>query len=180
MRKALVAISILVASSLFLSGSQVPRSAPELQIQVPSGKPISLSQYKGKPVLLAFILTTCSHCQHTTGFLVKLQNEFGAKGLQVIECAVNTNADSLIPDFVKTYKTNFPVGYNFDTDYILGPFFQHSGDRGPTMPMLVFIDRKGMIRAEYEGADDFVSSPNQEQNIRAEIQKLLARPAASR
>jgi FixJ family two-component response regulator len=48
------------------------------------------------------------------------------------------------------------------------------------MPMLVFIDRKGMIRAEYEGADDFVSSPNQEQNIRAEIQKLLARPATSR
>jgi peroxiredoxin len=180
MRKALVAISLLVASSLFLSGSQVPRTAPELQIQVPGGKPISLSQYKGKPVLLAFILTTCSHCQHTTGFLVKLQNEFGAKGLQVIECAVNTNADSLIADFVKTYKTNFPVGYNFDVDYILGPFFQHQGDRGPTMPMLAFIDRKGMIRAEYEGADDFVSSPNQEQNIRAEIQKLLARPAASR
>ena len=48
------------------------------------------------------------------------------------------------------------------------------------MPILVFIDRKGMIRAEYEGADDFISSPNQEQNIRAEIQKLLPKPAASR
>jgi hypothetical protein len=48
------------------------------------------------------------------------------------------------------------------------------------MPILVFIDRKGMIRAEYQGGDDFISSPNQEQNIRAEIQKLLPRPAASR
>ena len=180
MRKALAAVSLLLASSLFLSGSQIPRTAPELQIQVPGGKPIALSQYKGKPVLLAFILTTCPHCQHTPGLLVKMQNEFGAKGLQVIECAVNTNADLLIPDFVKTYKTNFPVGYNFDVDYILGPVIQHPPDKGPTMPMLVFIDRKGMIRAEYEGADDFVSSPDQEQNIRAEVQKLLPRPAASR
>lgn len=180
MRKVLAAVSFLLASSLFLSGSQIPRTAPELQIQVPAGKPISLSQYKGRPVLLAFILTTCSHCQHTTGLLVKMQNEFGAKGLQVIECAVNTNADSLVPDFVKTYKTNFPVGFNFDVDYILGTVMQHPADKSPTMPMLLFIDRRGMIRAEYEGADDFVSSPNQEQNIRAEIQKLLARPAASR
>src|SRR5215472_2154017 len=131
MRKALLAISLLVAPSLLLSGAQAPRTAPELQIQVPAGKPIPLSQYKGKPVLLAFILTTCSHCQHTTGLLVKMQTEFGAKGLQVIECAVNTNADLLIPDFVKTYKTNFPVGYNFDVDYILGPFFQHPADKGP-------------------------------------------------
>jgi peroxiredoxin len=180
MRKALAPVLCLLASSLLLSGAQTPRQAPEIQIQVPGGTAIQLSQYKGKPVLLAFILTTCPHCQHTTGLLVKMQNEFAAKGLQVLECAVNSNADVLIPDFVKTYKTNFPVGFNFDVDYILGPFFQHPSGKGPTMPMLVFIDRKGMIRAEYEGADEFVSSPSQEQNIRAEILKLLPRPAASR
>jgi peroxiredoxin len=180
MRKALAAVSLLLASSLLLSGSQIPRQSPGLQIQVPGGKPISLSQYKGKPVVLAFILTTCSHCQHTTGLLVKLQSEFAARGVQVIECAVNTNADSLIPDFVKSYKTNFPVGFNFDMDYIFGPYLQHPEGKSPSMPILVFIDRKGAIRGEYEGADDFISSPNQEQNIRAEIQKLLVRPATSR
>jgi hypothetical protein len=37
-----------------------------------------------------------------------------------------------------------------------------------------------MIRAEYQGSDDFISTPNREQNIRAEIPKLLPRPAASR
>ena len=180
MRKSLAAVSCLLASSLLLSGAQTPRQAPGFQIQVPGGKPIQLSQYKGKPVVLAFILTTCPHCQHTTGLLVKLQSEYAAKGVQVIECAVNSNADALIPDFVNTYKTNFPVGYNFDVDFILGPFLQHPPDKGPSMPILVFIDRKGMIRGQYEGADDFISSPNQEQNIRAQIQKLLPTPAASR
>jgi peroxiredoxin len=180
MRKALAPVLCLLASCLLLSGAQTPRQAPEIQIQVPGGTAIQLSQYKGKPVLLAFILTTCPHCQHTTGILVKLQNEFAAKGLKVIECAVNSTADVLIPDFVKTYKTSFPVGYNFDVDFILGPFLQLPKEKTPTMPILVFIDRRGMIRAEYQGADDFISSPNQEQNIRAEIQKLLPRPAASR
>ena len=110
----------------------------------------------------------------------KLQTEFAAKGVQVIECAVNSNADALVADFVKTYKTNFPVGYNFDLDFILGPFLELPKDKSPSMPIVVFIDRKGMIRAEYQGADDFISNPNQEQNIRAEIQKLLPKPAASR
>jgi peroxiredoxin len=180
MRNALATVSCLLSFSLFLSAAQAPRQAPDVQIQVPNGKPIQLSQYRGKPVVLAFILTTCPHCQHTTGLLVKLQSEFAAKGVQVIECAVNSNADALVPDFVKTYKTNFPVGYNFDVDFILGPFLQLPKDKTPTMPILVFIDRRGMIRAEYQGADDFISNPNQEQNIRAEIQKLLPRPAASR
>jgi thiol-disulfide isomerase/thioredoxin len=174
-----------MATSLLLSGGlltaqQLPRKSPELQIQVPGSKPIQLSQYMGKPVVLAFILTTCPHCQHTTGLLVKMQNDFGPKGLQVIECAVNNSADTLIPDFVQTYKANFPVGYNFDVDFILGPYLQHPMTKSPSMPILVFIDRKGMIRAQYEGGDDFISSPNQEQNIRAEIQKLLTKPVASR
>ncbi len=171
-----VAVALCLASSFVVSGATLPRKSPELQIQVPGAKTIELSQYKGKVVVLGFILTTCSHCQHTTGLLVKMQKEFGARGVQVLECAVNSNADSLIPAFVQTYKTNFPVGYNYDQDFILGPYLQHPADKSPSMPILVFIDRKGMIRAEYEGAEDFISSPNQEQNIRAEILKLLAAP----
>ncbi len=149
-------------------------------MQVPGGKTLLLSQYKGKPVVLAFILTTCSHCQHTTGLLVKMQNEFGPKGLQVLECAVNTGAENLIPAFAQQFKTNFPVGYNFDQDFVLDTYMQHPADKRPSMPMLVFIDRRGNIRAQAEGEDPLIDSPNQEQNIRAEIQKLLAAPVSSK
>jgi peroxiredoxin len=177
MRKSL---ACLLAASFALCAAQLPRKSPELQMQVPGGKTITLSQYKGKTVVLAFILTTCSHCQYTTGLLVKMQDEFRAKGLQVLECAVNTGADNLIPAFVKDFKTNFPVGYNFDQDFILGTYMQHDMNKLSSMPMLVFIDRRGTIRAQYEGHDDFIESPNQEHNIRAEILKLLAAPVTSR
>jgi hypothetical protein len=173
---------LLLASTLLLdsSAAQLPRKSPELQIQIPNGKPIELSQYKGKTVALAFILTTCSHCQYTTGVLVKMQNEFGAKGVQVIECAINNMADALIPNFTQQFKTNFPVGFNYDQDYYLNQFLQHPMDKLPRLPILVFIDRSGTIRAQFEGDDDFIESPQQEQNIRAEIQKLLAAPAGTR
>lgn len=165
----------MVVLAAFASAQQIPRPAPEFQIQMPGGKKIQLSSYKGKPVVLAFILTTCSHCQYTTGLLVKLQNEFSLRGLQVLECAVNSGADVLVPGFVQQFKTNFPVGYNFDQDYLLGQFLQHNMNKVPSMPMLVFIDRKGIIRAQYEGQDDFISSPKQEENLRAEIQKIVAK-----
>ena len=148
-------------------------------MQVPGGKTVLLSQYKGKPVVLAFILTTCSHCQFTTGLLVKMQNEFGPKGVQVLACAVNPNADNLVAAFKTDYKTNFPVGWNFDQDYVLTQFIQHPMTKTPAMPILLFIDRKGMVRAQYEGQDDFIESPNQEQNIRAQIKMLLLTPTVS-
>jgi thiol-disulfide isomerase/thioredoxin len=177
MRKTL---ACFLAASFALCAAQLPRKSPEIQIQVPSGKSVLLSQYKGKTVVLAFILTTCSHCQYTTGLLVKMQKEFGPKGLQVLECAVNTGADNLIPAFTQQFKTNFPVGYNFDQDFVLNTYMEHPTDKIPSMPMIVFIDRGGMIRAQYEGQDAFIESPNQEQNIRGEIQKLLAEPRRSR
>lgn len=167
-------VAAVFAFAALAAAQQIPRPAPEFTIQMPGGKNILLSQYKGKPVVLAFILTTCPHCQYTTGLLTKLQNEFSLRGLKVLECAVNPGADTLTPAFVQQFKPNFPVGYNFDQDYLLTTFLQHNMNKVPSMPIVVFIDRKGMIRAQYEGSDDFISSPKQEDNLRGEIQKLLA------
>jgi len=69
----LLALSLAVGAPL--QAQQVPRKVGEFAIQIPEGKPISLAAYKGKPVLLAFILTTCPHCQHAVELLNKLQPE---------------------------------------------------------------------------------------------------------
>jgi hypothetical protein len=44
------------------------------------------------------------------------------------------------------------------------------------VPILVFIDRKGMIEDEYIGDQTFLKDPPH--NLRAELDKLLAKPAA--
>jgi len=172
MRKSLAIVACCLA--IVVSAAQIPRKAGDLVIQMNGSKPVELSQYRGRPVLLAFILTTCSHCQYTTGLLVKLQTEFVSKGLQVIECAVNDGAAAEVPNFIKRFQTNFPVGYSTDQLGVLN-FLQHPQTAVPHMPMLAFIDRHGIIREQYQGIDAALSDDaTQEQNLRAEIVKLVA------
>ena len=45
---------------------------------------------------MAFILTSCSHCQMTVKVLSKLQNEYGPRGLQVLASAIE--AGLRLPD----------------------------------------------------------------------------------
>src|ERR1700677_715564 len=133
MRKFFVAIVCLI--TITAGAAVVPRKAAELQIQMNGAKPIELSQYRGRPVVLAFILTTCSHCQFTTGLLVKLQTEFVAKGLQVIECAVNDGAAADVPNFIQRFHPNFPVGYSTDQMGVLS-FLQHPEAAAAHMSMV--------------------------------------------
>ena len=167
-------LAVLCLTAIAAVAAVLPRKAADLQIQVNGAKPIELSQYRGKPVVLAFVLTTCSHCQFTTGLLVKLQTEFVSKGLQVIECAVNDGAAAEVPNFIKRFQTNFPVGYTTDQVGVLN-FLQHPQAAIPHMPMLAFIDRHGVVRDQFQGIDALLSDDEkQEQNLRAEIEKLIA------
>jgi peroxiredoxin len=171
---AVLCLAVLSITAIPSGAASLPRKAAEIQIKMNGAKPIELSEYRGKPVVLAFILTTCTHCQYTTGLLVKLQTEFVSKGLQVIECAVNDGAAADLPSFIKRFQTNFPVGYSTDQVGVLS-FLQHPQTAIPHMPMLAFIDRRGVIREQYQGIDAMLSDEaTQEENLRAEIVKLIA------
>src|SRR5690242_2546949 len=88
----------------------VPRPAPDLTINLGQGKQLKLSQYKGKTVALAFILTYCSHCRMVMAALTKMQNEYGARGLSVVATATEEMAASALPGFLRQLNPPFPVG----------------------------------------------------------------------
>jgi peroxiredoxin len=163
---------------LLAQAAELPRNAPEYTIERNGAAPLTLSQYKGKPVVLAFILTYCSHCQRTVGFLSKDQNEYGPRGLQVVGCAIENGAQLAVPEFLKNFNPPFPVGYNEGTT-ALG-FMQHPVVKVPIMPMLAFIDREGMIRAQFEGDDEKFFGDQHEQNLKTQIEALLKVGAAKK
>lgn len=158
---------ILAACSLW--AAQIPRQSPDFQIQLANGKQLKVSDYRGKVLCLAFILTTCPHCQHTTQLLEQMYPSLAPKGLAVVEAALNDNPD--IASFVSQYKVPWPVG----TAGVLAAldYMQWPKDKRPLVPFLVFIDRQGVIRAQYTGADEAFFDNNQEQHMRDEIEKLL-------
>ena len=150
----------------------LPRPSPDFTIHLmPSGE-VSPAQYQGKVVVLAFILTTCSHCQNSTQMLSGLQREYGPRGLQVMAAAFNEMAHMLVPDFIKQFEPAFPVGYSNRQE--VQAYLDHSPQLQLFVPALVFIDRKGMIRHQYTGDDPFFQ--NQEKNVRETIEQLLKEP----
>jgi peroxiredoxin len=159
--------------------AQLPRPAGELTWTGHDGSAGSLSKHKGKIVVVEILSTGCPHCQDTAVMLAKLAPEFAPKGVQIQGVAVNDDANPAA--FIKEFKLNFPVG-KANKDKALG-FLQQSMMRPFYFPGLVFIDRNGIIQAQYSGADAFAGA-DQAQNLRKQIEKMVgesapAKPAAA-
>jgi peroxiredoxin len=170
---------MIFAAGLLLSGvlgvaAEVPRQSPEFAFGLPGGGQDLLSKYKGKIVVLEFLFTTCPHCQQSAVTLSKLQNEYGAKGLQVLGVAINPDHD--IPTFKRMYATGFPVGFA-TRDQAFSYLQQSIMSANFYVPQVVFIDRAGVIRAQHGGTDSFLGA-QQEANMRGMIERLIAEPAA--
>jgi peroxiredoxin len=155
--------------------AEIPRPAPDFAINLAPNKQIKLSQYRDKTVVLAFILTYCSHCQAVMRGLIKDQTELGSKGLQVVACAIEDMAATAVPGFIRQFQPNFPVGYGTNAEAV--KFLQHPPMMGFYMPALVFIDKTGVIRAQYEGRDEMLKEATQEKTVRDKILEIMNAPA---
>jgi peroxiredoxin len=165
-------LNAMVGAAVMARAAEVPRPSPDFAVTMLDGKPIALSQYKGKVLVLAFILTTCPHCQKTVGYLSAIQNEYGPRGFQVLASAIEDMAAMDLPDFIKRFQPPFPVGFN--TQNAAQEYLQHPVMLRLLMPQLVFIDRKGTIRAQYGGDDKFISEEHeQDKHLREQIETLL-------
>ncbi|MDQ6699280.1 MAG: hypothetical protein M3Z36_03740 [Acidobacteriota bacterium] len=98
----------------------------------------------------------------------------GPLGLQVLAASFNPEAGMLVNNFNKQFVTGFPSGFA-ERDAVL-EYLQLSDPRF-FVPILVFIDKKGMVRAQYIGDAEFLK--DQEKNIRALADSLLKEPAAT-
>ena len=98
-------------------GSKVGDIAPDFSITDVDGDQISLSQFKGKPVAIAFFATWCTPCQIEADRLKQLDDETGRNKFIVYQIGVD-NKESL--DDLKNFKSGYGnsdwvVGFGFDT-----------------------------------------------------------------
>jgi thiol-disulfide isomerase/thioredoxin len=159
------------AASLGDAAPQLPRKAAPFGIQTGPGKYLWLNEYEGKTCVIAFILTTCPHCQFTTGVLNNLQKEFANQGVQFIESAAEMMAGLHIADFQAKFHPAFPVGYN-DERYI-AKFLGFSEDTPMMFPQIAIIDKRGMIRIQLSGEDKAMEKTIQEKSLREAIEKTM-------
>src|SRR5450759_2296286 len=155
--RVIAALTLLAMAIASARAANLPRPSPDFAINLGPGKQARIGQYKGKTVVVAFILTYCSHCQKAIGVLSKMQNEYGPRGLQVLASATEDMAAAALPGFLRQFDPPFPVGINTTAEFI--NYMQHPVMLQLYMPGLVFIDREGQIRAQYELSLIHISEP---------------------
>jgi peroxiredoxin len=149
---------------------------PNYAVKLASGRPIPLSSFRGKVVALLFVSTTCPHCQETCRLMSSLMKEYRSRGLETVAVAYDPMAKMLVPEFIQKSGATFPVGY--DVWESVAAFLQRPAILQTYVPIMVFIDRQGVIRGQYLGDDSFFK--DSEKNIRSTIEKLLKTPAAAK
>jgi peroxiredoxin len=154
---AAAALAIISAAFVFAdsqtSAAFTPYPAPDFSINMPDGKPLHLSSLKGKVVVVECLFTTCPHCQHASQVFTQLHKEFGSRGFQPVGVAFNDELfgpnitpANLVTDFVKQFNVGYPVGWS-DRAKVLEFLGATPFDR-LVVPQMVWIDRKGMVRAK--------------------------------
>jgi thiol-disulfide isomerase/thioredoxin len=165
-------LAVLCATLAFAAIAAEPaRPSPPLAIQRLGAPALELRQYRGKVVALAFIDTNCTHCQDLTKLLIPIAHEYALRGVQVLECAFNDDAQQAMAGFVQQFHPSFPAGWT-NRAAVMSYLQRTIIDPRPLyVPHMVFIDRRGIIRADYPGESSFFKDPST--SIRAELEKLL-------
>jgi len=141
MRK-IVALLVLAVAGV---AAQLPRKAPDFMVTGNDGKQAPLSSYRGRTVVLAVMLTTSPSCQKLARELYGIQADYGPRGAQVLGLIVDPNAALLVDAFGKTFGSGYPVGVS-TREAVLTFLDQPLTDNAPLAPILVFIDKSGIIR----------------------------------
>jgi thiol-disulfide isomerase/thioredoxin len=184
MRKLASAALILASAAFLFAGTPtLPRKSPDLVITDVSGKPVSLSAYKGKVVVLTFMYTTCPHCQREAQMVTKLQKDYAAKGFQALGAAFNfedkdtaATKSSTVQKFISEFGVGYPVGY-ISREQAQGYLAISVMDRY-VVPQIAVLDRKGNIVKQSDstmGSEELQT----EASLRAVIEKLLKEGAAT-
>lgn len=76
------------------------KPAPEVTLKDLDGKDLSLSQYRGKVVLVNFWATWCEPCQVEIPWLIEMQQKYAAKGFTILGIAMDEEGASVVTPWV--------------------------------------------------------------------------------
>ncbi|HEU4343016.1 MAG TPA: TlpA disulfide reductase family protein, partial [Candidatus Binatia bacterium] len=108
------------------------------------GRYVRLSDYRGKVVLVNFWATWCPPCRAEIPDLIRLQREYGSRGLQVIGVTYPPQKLAEVRRFVRRAKVNYPIGLGTKETKSL---FSES----EALPMTIVIGTDGVVRDIIEG-----------------------------
>lgn len=133
--------------TLLKQGLEIGKQAPDITLVSTTGERVSLSNFKGKKVIVNFWATWCPPCREE---MPELQAFYEKKSNSAVLLAVNytvserTNGEEKVRKYIKEEGFTFPV--LLDSSSIAVNTYQVI-----SLPTSYFIDTTGIIRQKYIG-----------------------------
>jgi len=153
MKRALLTFFLIfclcTGSVFFLShcskGEKEPFSAvaPDFSLKSFDGREITLSQLKGKVVLLDFWATWCGPCKESIPHLIQLYKTYRESGFELVGMNVDKGDGDAVRRFVKSMDIPYPV--------VTAPEDLVRSYRVTGIPATFLIDKEGKIREKVVG-----------------------------
>ena len=136
---------LTLATSLICAAQGLSnRRAPTFNLPDSSLTRYDILDYRGKWLLLDFMITNCPHCQALSATLEKIQAKFGAK-VAILSITITPPEDqTTVAKYVKENKIKVPI--LFDMGQVAASYFKAT-PQNPSFdtPHLFVIDPSGTI-----------------------------------
>ncbi len=177
---ALVFLIVFIVLAVWQTGTAAPvfnkliiapeGSTPPKDFSYPAldGKKHTLTEFRGKVVLLAFFATWCPLCNEEMPKLVRLHEKYKERGLTVVAVSIDRAPVSLVKSWSDKKKLTYPVLH----DQLFASRLRYNVRNVPTIYVL---DRDLKLAAWAVGRVGWEGK-----KATTLIEKLLARPPASK
>ena len=120
------------------------RPAPDFTLKDADGKPVRLSDYRGKVVLLDFWATWCGPCKIEIPWFMEFERKNKDRGFSVIGVSMDEEGWDAVKPFVNRLGINYRIVMGND-----GTAQAYGGI--DALPTAFLIDREGKIAAVHVG-----------------------------
>jgi len=136
-------------------------AAPDFTLDLLGGGEVTLSDLRGKPVVVNLWASWCPPCRAEMPAIEKVYQDYQDLGLVILGVnTTNQDSEADAAAFVRDYELTFPIPLDRD-----GSVSMRYALRG--LPTTFFIDREGIIRSVVVGG------PMSEAVIRSKVEDLL-------
>ena len=155
--------------------------APEFSLPDTAGRTVSVTDFRGKPVLVMFICNHCPYVQHLRRHLAETCRSYRDKGLAIV--AINSNDAASYPDDSpkKMAEEVKNIGYTFPYLYDESQDVAQAYHAACTPDFFLFDrDHKLVYRGQYDGSRPGNNVPLTGSDLKSAMDAVLAGQAPSK
>jgi peroxiredoxin len=114
----------------------------DLSLRDLNGRAVSLSEYRGKVLLVTFWSTACGQCESEMPWFSEFRQKYAERGFDVVGVAVDQREGSHIDHYVATRPINYRV--------VVGDAVVTRRETA-SIPTTLILDRSGRIAVRHVG-----------------------------